>query len=86
MQGVATEYLSFCNGKALSHFDTIYGYKLQGASAAVYIGEEWDPIYIYGGSSYGNPYGYHLESARNGYFAQHYSDPGGNVNNPRFVY
>jgi hypothetical protein len=23
----------------------------------VYVGEEWDPIYIYGHSDYGNPYG-----------------------------
>lgn len=59
---VDTEYLSFFHGKALNHFDFAYGYdNTDSSKRLVYVGEEWDPIFIYGSSSYGNPYGKHKE-------------------------
>jgi len=63
---VDTEYYSFFNGKALNHFDFAYGYdNTKSAKRMVYVGEEWDPIFIYGQSSYGNPYGKHREQLWN---------------------
>ena len=60
---VDTEEYSFFNGKALNHFDFAYGFDNTGATTDyIYVGEEWDPIYIYGSSSYGNPYGKHKEA------------------------
>ena len=58
---IDTEELSFFNDKALNHFDFVYGYDNTETTRYVYIGEEWDPIFIYGSSSYGNPYGHHKE-------------------------
>lgn len=63
---VDTEYYSFFNGKALNHFDFAYGYDNRDSSKRmVYVGEEWNPIFIYGSSSYGNPYGKHKEQLWN---------------------
>lgn len=63
---VDTEYYSFFNGKALNHFDFSYGYDNRDSSKRmVYVGEEWNPIFIYGSSSYGNPYGKHKEQLWN---------------------
>ncbi len=58
---VDTEFFNFYNGKALDHFNFAYGYDTTSASGTRFIavGEEWDPIFIYGSSSYGNPYGKH---------------------------
>lgn len=36
----------------------------------IYVAEEWDPIYIYGSSSYGNPYGKHKEPLINAFQAE----------------
>ena len=36
----------------------------------VYVAEVWDPIYIYGASSYGNPYGRHMEPLVNAFNAE----------------
>lgn len=67
---VDTEYYSFFNNKALNHFDFAYGYdNTNSAKRLVYVGEEWDPIFIYGSSSYGNPYGKHKEQLANVYQA-----------------
>lgn len=63
---VDTEYYSFFNGKALNHFDFAYGYdNTNAAKRMVYVGEEWDPVFTYGSSSYGNPYGKHREQLWN---------------------
>ncbi len=58
---VDTEFFTFWNSKALDHFNFAYGYDSQSNPNAklVAVGEEWDPIFIYGSSSYGNPYGQH---------------------------
>ncbi len=63
--------LSFFNGKALDHFDFDYGWDSTDSTARyIYIGEEWDPIYTYGSSSYGNPYGKHKESLAKAFRAE----------------
>jgi len=68
---VDTEELSFFNGKALDHFDFDYGWdSTDSTSRYIYIGEEWDPIYTYGSSSYGNPFGKHKESLANAFRAE----------------
>lgn len=59
IQGVETGYLSYFNGKNLHHFSFAYGRDSSGTVDKGRIGEEGDPIYIYGSSSYGNPYGKH---------------------------
>lgn len=51
-----TKYLLRFNGKQLAHFNLVFGYD-KGGIKHVRIGEEWDPIFIYGSSPYGNPYG-----------------------------
>jgi len=51
-----TEHLRRYNRKHLAHFNIVFGYDTR-AGKRLRIGEEWDPIYIYGSSSYGNPYG-----------------------------
>ena len=56
---VDTEEYSWWNNKALDHFDFAYGFDNTGSTDYVKVAEEWDPIYIYGSSSYGNPYGRH---------------------------
>ncbi|HEX2893771.1 MAG TPA: hypothetical protein VHO29_07185 [Marmoricola sp.] len=66
---IDTEELSFFNGKALNHFDFVYGYDTTASTRYLYIGEEWDPIFIYGSSSYGNPYGKHKEVLAHAYNA-----------------
>jgi hypothetical protein len=68
---VDTEELSFFDNHALNHFDFDYGWDSRDSTARwIYIGEEWDPIYIYGSSSYGNPYGKHKESLANSFRAE----------------
>jgi hypothetical protein len=68
---VDTEELSFFNGKALNHFDFDSGWESTDSTARwIYIGEEWDPIYISGASSYGNPYGKHKENLANAFRAE----------------
>lgn len=69
---VRTGYLSFFNGKYLNHYDVAQGY----TATTIQIAEEWDPIYIYGSSSYGNPYGSHQEASTNVYNAVRYSPTG----------
>lgn len=66
---IDTEFLGFWNNKALDHFDLVYGYDLTGSGPKVAVAEEWDPIYIYGSSSYGNPYGLHWVNLANAYQA-----------------
>lgn len=56
---VDTEEYSWWNGKALDHFDFAYGFDNTGSTDYIKVAEEWDPIYIYGSSTYGNPYGRH---------------------------
>lgn len=57
---IDTEELNFWNSKALDHFDFVFGYDTTDSTTKyIWVGEEWDPIYIYGSSSYGNPYGFH---------------------------
>lgn len=60
---INTAPLSYFNGKNLAHFNVVYGYDGRG-SKRLRIGEEWDPIYVYGHSNYGNPYGKHWERLR----------------------
>ncbi|MBO9523002.1 MAG: hypothetical protein J7518_15830 [Nocardioidaceae bacterium] len=66
---VDTEYYSYYRGKRLDHIHLIYGYDLTTSPWQVKIAEEWDPIYIYGHSSYGNPYGFRHPPNREGYEA-----------------
>jgi hypothetical protein len=66
---VDTEFYSFFNGHALNHFDFVYGFDNTASTKYLYVGEEWDPIFIYGSSSYGNPYGKHKEKLINSYNA-----------------
>lgn len=56
---VNTGEYNWWNGKSLGHFDFAYGFDNTGSTDYVKVAEEWDPIYIYGSSSYGNPYGRH---------------------------
>jgi hypothetical protein len=56
---VDTEELAYFNNKALDHINLDYGYDSSGATKYIYKAEEWDPIFTYGSSSYGNPYGKH---------------------------
>jgi len=65
---VDTEYLPFFAGHALDHFDFVYGYYLDGNEHDLRFGEEWDPVYIYGSSSY-NPYGHHPASLADAFTA-----------------
>ncbi len=74
IEHIDTEYLSFFNHKKLGHYDLIYGYSASGAT--INIAEEWDPVYIYGSSSYGDPYGTHGEAVSNVYNAIHNSNSG----------
>jgi len=55
IQNIDTGYLSFWNGHSLKHYDTLYGW----GSGQVKVDEEWDPVFTWGSSSYGNPYGLH---------------------------
>lgn len=67
---VDTQYYSFFNKHPLNHFDFVYGFDASDPSERfLYIGEEWDPYYIYGSSTYGNPYGHHRESLRQAFYA-----------------
>jgi hypothetical protein len=68
---IDTEELSFWNGHALNHYDFDYGWDTTDSSHRyIYIAEEWDPIFIYGSSTYGNPYGKHKELLVNAYQAE----------------
>jgi hypothetical protein len=67
MQGLNTASLIYFNHKSLSHIDFDYGYN----GGSVYMAEEWNPIKVFGSSSYGNPYGFHLETATNLFLAIH---------------
>jgi hypothetical protein len=66
---VDTEKYAYFNGKALDHIHLIYGYDLTTTPWQVKIAEEWDPIYIYGHSVYGNTYGHQHPSNLEGYRA-----------------
>ncbi len=72
IEHVDTGYLSFFNGKHLGHYDMIYGYSSSGGY--IKIAEEWDPIYVHGSSSYGNPFGTHSEPVANVYSAIRHSN------------
>ena len=64
-----TEELPFFRLKALNPFD--YGWDSTDSTGRwIYIGEEWDPIYFYGASSHGNPYGKHKASLANAFRAE----------------
>jgi hypothetical protein len=68
---VDTEKYSFFNDKPLNHFDFTYGWDSTDPDHRfIYVAEEWDPIYIYGSSSYGNPYGKHKEPLINAFQAE----------------
>lgn len=57
---VQTGRLPFWNGHSVGHFDIDYGWdSTDPAHRYISIGEEWDPIYLFGHSDYGNPYGKH---------------------------
>lgn len=77
IQNVATQYLPYYGGHALTHYNLAYGYDRSDKSVAV--AEEWDPEYTYGvlSSSYpsGNPYGLHKDVARSKAFAAVYHSP-----------
>jgi len=61
---IDTEFLSFWNGHHAGHFDFDYGWdSTDPAHRQIAIGEEWDPIFLFGSSSYGNPYGHHPNEA-----------------------
>ncbi|HEX6921385.1 MAG TPA: hypothetical protein VF314_14270 [Actinomycetes bacterium] len=57
---------------SLQHFSFAYG---RDSSGTVDKCEEGDPIYIYGSSSYGSPYGKHNEPLTNAYKANINSCP-----------
>jgi len=73
IQNVNTQYFSFYNGKLLHHFNVAYAY----GESTVGVAEEWDPIFTWGSSAYGNPYGFHsAEPLANDYAAVHNSTTG----------
>lgn len=59
----------------LHHFSFAYGRDSSGTVEKLRIGEEGDPIYIYGSSSYGDPYGKHHEALAKAYKANINSCP-----------
>ncbi|RNL78514.1 hypothetical protein EFL95_05315 [Nocardioides marmorisolisilvae] len=62
---IDTMYLSFFpTNHNLKHFDFVYGYEMVGSTHYLWIGEEWDPVYIYGQSNY-QSYGKHRELLTN---------------------
>lgn len=65
---VDTEYLKFFAGHALDHFDFVYGYYEVGTAHNLRIGEEWDPVFVYGTSDY-NPYGHQAASLASAFTA-----------------
>ena len=69
IMNVSTGALSFWNGKNLGHFDFVYGFDKTSSPKHLYFGEDWDPEFIYGSSSDGNPYGKHIDSLADGYTA-----------------
>ncbi|GAA1947756.1 hypothetical protein GCM10009798_03600 [Nocardioides panacihumi] len=66
---IDTGYLEEFWGKNLPHFDLIYGYDATGATTFLKFAEEWDPIYIYGASTYGNPYGHQKATLQHAFTA-----------------
>lgn len=78
IQGVDTQYLRYYNGKQLNHFTFLYGFDTEqgdGQPNMVYIGDVFDPIFLYGSSNYGNPYGHHKEQLDNSFRANDRSGP-----------
>lgn len=73
IQNVNTQYFSFYNGQSLGHFNVAYAY----GGSTIGVAEEWDPIFTWGSSAYGNPYGFHsAEPLANEYLAVHNSKTG----------
>jgi hypothetical protein len=64
MQGLNTSVLPGFANRSLGHIDFDYGYN----GGQVYMGEEWNPVKVYGSSSY-NPYGHKLVAAATLYTA-----------------
>jgi hypothetical protein len=76
IQGVRTGYLSYFQGHDLNHFNFAYGFQRSTTTKKINVGEVWDPVKIYGSSSY-NPYGHRLPPLQEIFDANDKSGPFG---------
>ncbi len=75
IQNVQTSYYGFWQHHSTEHFDDVYGW--DSSTGKVGIAEEWDPLWTWGFSSYGNPHGLHPDvDQTNSFNAVHYSPSG----------
>jgi len=60
IQGVQAKELPYYHGWKLNHFNWLYGYDTRTDQLRVFMGDGFDPVYLYGTHwGYGNPYGRH---------------------------
>lgn len=76
IQVVRTGYLSYFQGHDLNHFNFAYGSQRSTTTKKINVGEVWDPVKIYGSSSY-NPYGHRLPPLQETFDANDKSGPFG---------
>ena len=76
IQGVKTGYLPYFEGHNLNHFNFVHGYQRSTDVKRINVGEVWDPVKIYGSSSY-QPYGHRSPTLASVFEANDNSGPSG---------